>query len=136
MESVISSPSLSSLFNSANGSVTKDDYAEGGGEGPADGTLDFFVRFIKCLILTASFWLTFIIHVLLPCLLPQNGGLSPEVDWNGMPSSTSAGLTSAACSFSSRLSELTLGSEISVIAAAVASDSQVRRVLIFIERRC
>ncbi len=43
LESALSSPSLSSLFNSVNGSATKDDYAEGGGEAPADGTLDFFV---------------------------------------------------------------------------------------------
>lgn len=92
----MSSPSLSSLFNSVNGSATKDDYAEGGGEAPADGTLDLF-----------------------------NDGLSPEVDWNGMPSSTSAAGTSAAGSFSSRISQLSEGSEISVI-AAMASETNVR----------
>lgn len=43
MGSFISSPTLSSLFNSIDESVSRDDYAEGGGEAPADGTLDFFV---------------------------------------------------------------------------------------------
>lgn len=45
LDSIISSPSFSSLLNSGDGSVSRDDYAEGGGEAPADGTLNFVVRF-------------------------------------------------------------------------------------------
>lgn len=44
-ESLVTSQSLTSLLNSFEGSVAKDDFAQGGGEAPAtaDGNLDFFV---------------------------------------------------------------------------------------------
>lgn len=48
--------------------------------------------------------------------------MSPDLDWNGMPSSLSA---AGAGSFSSRISELTDDDEVSVIAAAMASESHV-----------
>ncbi|CAG7818352.1 unnamed protein product [Allacma fusca] len=94
-DSFASSQSLTSLILSMDGSLAKDeDFAQGGGEAPADGTAEIL-----------------------------NGNTSCDLDWNGMTSGNSD-RTSGSESFSCRASKLS-GSGISVIAAALASESQL-----------
>jgi hypothetical protein len=50
-ESIVSSQSLASLLNSLDGSVQKDEYAQGGGEAPAEGNLDFVSQTHSCFFL-------------------------------------------------------------------------------------
>jgi len=82
-ESIVSSQSLASLLNSLDGSVQKDEYAEGGGEAPADGNLDFvslclYVQyFMHPRILVCKTFILFInsnIHIRMKVLVPKLTG--------------------------------------------------------------